>query len=178
MLRPYIHPSRVIAYLRLQVECVISWRSLKIAFTLLFKVFATCWPFTLPSTLYTLGSWSYNRLSSIHFFAHLKPLSILKTQNAYRTYSPQEEITYWTSSARAHRAFSASNGTSIPSRVPLPQYYTPKILPAYRSMSLLDPEADEYYLPPKAFCKWHYMVFEGPVRILNQHCYAVVLLIS
>ena len=45
--------------------------------------------------------------------------------------------------------------------------YTPKLLPTYREEMGEDPEAKEVYVHPKAYCKWHRMVFRGPVSLLG-----------
>ncbi|KAI0717545.1 hypothetical protein C8T65DRAFT_640920 [Cerioporus squamosus] len=50
------------------------------------------------------------------------------------------------------------------SGVPLVRYYTPRLLPAYRDEVEEDPEAREFCLTLRAFCKWHRMVFPGPMH--------------
>ena len=103
----------------------------------------------------------------------------------YRHYrTAEEEAEYWRSAARLRRALGASDANSASLRkrctqedededdeaknnVPLVMYYTPKLLPIYREEKEEDPEAKEVHVAPKAYCKWHRMVFPGPVSLLG-----------
>ena len=83
---------------------------------------------------------------------------------SYRFHSGRaEEDAYWGAAARAWKVLQASCADTIPENVPLVRYYTPKLLPVYREVRARDPEALEVHLPPRTFCKWHRMVFPGPV---------------
>ncbi len=83
------------------------------------------------------------------------------------TTGPEEEDEYWRSSGMMREALRASDAGRDGSDVPLVRYYTPKLLPAYRDHDEVeeDPEAREVYVAPRAFCKWHRMVFRGPVSL-------------
>ncbi|RPD52857.1 hypothetical protein L227DRAFT_427762 [Lentinus tigrinus ALCF2SS1-6] len=90
-----------------------------------------------------------------------------RASSLYRHYrSAEEEDEYWRSSAKLQKALRASdaNAGRDDDDVPLVRYYTPKLLPTYREEVEDDPEAREVYLAPKAFCKWHRMVFPGPMH--------------
>jgi len=43
-------------------------------------------------------------------------------------------------------------------------YYVPRLLPVYRSPHVTDIDAAPYRLSAKKFCKWHHMVFRGPLH--------------
>lgn len=45
-------------------------------------------------------------------------------------------------------------------------YYVPRLLPVYRSPTVTDIDAVPYRLSARNFCKWHHMVFRGPVSTL------------
>lgn len=77
----------------------------------------------------------------------------------------EEEQLYWQAAARARKALEASNANHPPENLPLLVYYAPKLLPRYRDLESDDPEAREEYIAPETFCKWHRMVYPGPVRI-------------
>ena len=84
----------------------------------------------------------------------------------YRTYLNQAaEEAYWAAAARARRVLDASDANTTPASVPLVRYYVPKLLPSYREVRKKVLEATEVHLPPRAFCKWHRMVFRGPVCV-------------
>ncbi|KIK81126.1 hypothetical protein PAXRUDRAFT_833068 [Paxillus rubicundulus Ve08.2h10] len=98
----------------------------------------------------------------------------------YDTYpTPRAEARYWRVAERyRRRLYSGDSNTlaiapssrrtersgEIVSAVP---YYTPRLLPLYRvhhrgkRSSDVDTDAQECWISPKTFCKWHRMVFEG-----------------
>lgn len=83
----------------------------------------------------------------------------------YRKYtSALEADLYWAAARRSSRTLEASNSNDTANDLSLLVYYSPKLLPGYRERMLKDPEAREEYISPKTFCKWHRMVFPGPVR--------------
>ncbi|KAI0751745.1 hypothetical protein C8Q80DRAFT_1071808, partial [Daedaleopsis nitida] len=86
----------------------------------------------------------------------------------YRRFrNTEEEEEYWQASERMWRTLRASDARAEvedEKRVPVVRYYTPKLLPAYREEGVEDAEAREVGLSPKAFCKWHRMVFPGPAH--------------
>lgn len=89
-------------------------------------------------------------------------------------YTPEEEKRYWATSARYLRILGASNANTTPPHVPLVTYYVPKLLPAYRSARHMDTEAAEYHLPARAFCKWHRMVFQGPLHPIPKQAESLI----
>lgn len=46
-------------------------------------------------------------------------------------------------------------------------YYVPRLLPVYRTPTKSDIDATTYHLSAKRFCKWHRMVFSGPVGSIS-----------
>lgn len=60
------------------------------------------------------------------------------------------------------------NGTTLGERASMIPYYSPSLLPMYRTKHATDLDVTEYYLPARIFCKWHYMVHPGPVGIFDQ----------
>jgi len=51
-----------------------------------------------------------------------------------------------------------------PPSSPLITYYVPRLLPAYRSPKISGIDSAPYRLPARIFCKWHHMVFHGPLH--------------
>lgn len=81
------------------------------------------------------------------------------SQSPYNRYkNKEEEQSYWRAIEGARRRLQASNAWNAPESLPLVVYYTPKLLPAYRDTAV-DSDAEEEYISPKTFCKWHRMVF-------------------
>ncbi|KAF9236637.1 hypothetical protein BU15DRAFT_63806 [Melanogaster broomeanus] len=89
----------------------------------------------------------------------------------YDTYpTPRAEATYWRVSGRYRRRLYSGDGTTS---VAAPNYITSVVewlLPRYRDhhdrkreSRETDADAQECWISPKTFCKWHRMVFEGPV---------------
>ncbi|KAI0759731.1 hypothetical protein BD413DRAFT_650737 [Trametes elegans] len=91
-----------------------------------------------------------------HVRAHVRPPA------RYTRYGSAEE-----EGRRALRASDAhaSTGAELEGEgVPLVRYYAPRLLPVYRERAEADPEGTEYALAPRAYCKWHRMVFRGPMH--------------
>ncbi|KAI0687293.1 hypothetical protein C8Q76DRAFT_300820 [Earliella scabrosa] len=82
--------------------------------------------------------------------------------------SQEEEDAYWRASERMRQSLRASDAGAVRDQLedglPLVRYYTPRLLPTYREDDDEDAEAKEVYVSPKAFCKWHRMVFPGPMH--------------
>lgn len=95
-------------------------------------------------------------------------LSIWKRPPFTRYASPEEEALYWKASTEAQNRLSVSNANTIPADVPLVRYYVPKLLPRYRDTLERSQEEDgeDYRISTKVVCKWHRMVFRGPVSRL------------
>jgi hypothetical protein len=81
----------------------------------------------------------------------------------------KKEERYWLESETFGRRLRFSDsrfgGSEIQKVTPLPlvTYYVPRLLPVYRSPTKLDIDAVPYRISAKIFCKWHHMVFNGPV---------------
>lgn len=83
-----------------------------------------------------------------------------------RTYATlEDEARYWRDAER-FRSRIQDPRTHPAGGTPLVQYYTPTPPPLQRSSTPADPALHEYALAPRAFCKWHRMLFKGPVRSL------------
>ena len=108
-----------------------------------------------------VGFWLATQACS--WLGHIRNYALGAECATYRTATHEEEEQYWRASERLSRAFRASDGNRTPENIPLVRYFTPKLLPMYREKEEDDPEAAEFYLHPKAYCKWHRMVFPGPV---------------
>ena len=86
--------------------------------------------------------------------------------------SREEEERYWLESDLYSRRLRSSDarydGWKIQDTPPssLITYYVPRLLPAYRSPKTTDVDSVPYRLSAKIFCKWHHMVFRGPVSPL------------
>ncbi|KAF8075730.1 hypothetical protein FPV67DRAFT_1776415 [Lyophyllum atratum] len=92
----------------------------------------------------------------------------LRRDDNTRYASPEEEQRYWASAIPAQRWLDSTSARArahakLIKEIPLITSYTPALLPLYR-----EPrgkvEEGEYYLSARAFCKWHRMVFPGPVH--------------
>lgn len=78
------------------------------------------------------------------------------------------EQNYWRSATLYQARLRSSNARStnaptLGERSSMITYYSPSLLPMYRTKHPINKDATEYYLPARIFCKWHYMVFPGPV---------------
>lgn len=146
---------------------------------ILAKAFAASWPLVLPCATYLLAGatghlvttgvvWCKDCTSSlIQWMASLRTKLWRPRCPLFSPYAtPEEEARYWRTSGEAQRSLDASDANSTSPDVPLVRYYVPKLLPPYRdkrdSSSLED--ADEYRISAKTFCKWHRMVFRGPLH--------------
>ncbi|KAJ3557195.1 hypothetical protein NM688_g1604 [Phlebia brevispora] len=129
----------------------------------IFSYVAAGWPFAIPSLLYLLKCYGP---SSLPWFRK-QPLHLLGVgQHRYLHYRDSvEEAQYWQAAEQSEKILRSSNARTIPEGVPLVRYYAPKLLPAYRTPVPKDPEAEEYHLSPKVFCKWHRMVYPGQVSL-------------
>ena len=157
----------------------------------LLKAWLLAWPLAFPGGMVILqycatekGFVTRIRVFFRRIFEYWRPSVPDSDSSLYRHYrTTEEEAEYWRSAARLRRALGASdaNARSLRKRctqedededeaqddVPLVRYYTPKLLPTYREEMGEDPEAKEVYVHPKAYCKWHRMVFRGPVSLLG-----------
>jgi hypothetical protein len=78
----------------------------------------------------------------------------------------EAEANYWCIAARYRRHLAQSSARRPPhetSEIPLVTYYTPRLLPQYRDVRHPDEGSSEFSISTKTFCKWHRMVFRGPV---------------
>ncbi|TFK84388.1 hypothetical protein K466DRAFT_647246 [Polyporus arcularius HHB13444] len=128
----------------------------------LLKVWLLAWPLAFPGGMALLQYCRCATHSEKGLITRMRK-SILRMCAYWR---PAREDEYWRSSARMREALRASDAGRDGSDVPLVRYYTPKLLPAYRDHDEVeeDPEAREVYVAPRAFCKWHRMVFRGPMH--------------
>ncbi|KAH9843522.1 uncharacterized protein C8Q71DRAFT_2398 [Rhodofomes roseus] len=149
---------------------------------ILAKVFAAGWPLVLPCATYLLAYragvkihvvttgvvWCRECTSrAIQWIASLHAKLWKPRRPLFSRYAgPEEEARYWKTSIEAQRSLDASNANTTPPDVPLVRYYVPKSLPPYRDKmeSRSVDDADEYHISPKTFCKWHRMVFRGPLH--------------
>jgi len=148
------------------------------------RIFAAGWPLTIPTCVYllhygtngALTRWRFGNVHGILFrrwgiwmsawmgLLYSKIRWPLQPPPAFRKCTPELEARYWKASERYSKVFRSSDANTTPSSVPLIKYYVPKLLPTYRSTHQADIEATEYHLPARAFCKWHRMVFRGPLH--------------
>ena len=88
-------------------------------------------------------------------------LGFNRREFSHRTYANErEERAYWESAMRWNLCLQTS-GAMKDWSIPVITSYTPT--PPAPASHEDETEAIEYYLPPKAFCKWHRMVFPGRV---------------
>ncbi|KAL1938652.1 hypothetical protein VTO73DRAFT_11467 [Trametes versicolor] len=133
----------------------------------LLKAFLVAWPLAYPGGVVAVKCWRAG--DPFHLVARIRvwfsSLAGKRERPRYTTYStPEQEDAYWRSAERTRRVFGASDANATPLGVPLVRYYVPRLPPAYRETKVLDAEATEYQLSPRAFCKWHRMVFRGPMH--------------
>lgn len=94
-------------------------------------------------------------------------------RNKWITYmTPRLERKYWLSAASYGKQLDGSNvqcreRSRCPThtKIPLVTYYAPRLPPSYRITKRANIDARGYYLSSKNFCKWHWMVFPGSVRV-------------
>ncbi len=135
---------------------------------MLLKAFLVAWPLAYPGGVVAVKCWRagdpFRLVARIRLW--FSSLTGKRERPRYTTYrTPEQEDAFWRAAERTARAFRASDANLTPPGVPLVRYYTPRLPPTYREKRVVDAEATEYYLSPKAFCKWHRVVFRGPVRI-------------
>ncbi|KAI0637596.1 hypothetical protein C8Q77DRAFT_1086790 [Trametes polyzona] len=133
----------------------------------LLSAWIVAWPLAFPGGLVLIKYWKGWRVPS-RLVAQLQAW-YKSAQNylspRYLPYSnPAQEDAYWRSAERARNALRASDANVMPPEVPLVRYYMPRLPPLYREKVEVDPEAGEYRLSPRAYCKWHRMVFRGPMH--------------
>jgi len=130
---------------------------------ILAKVILASWPLTVPYVVCFFATTLRGRTAWIGIAWRSCREWLRPSYLRYR--DPEAEAQYWKRCARDEEALQASNASTIPQNVPLVRYYVPKLLPIYRSPIVEDPEAEEYRLSARAYCKWHRMVFPGPVSV-------------
>jgi len=147
---------------------------------LLLWLLATGWPLLLRGVRHNLQVRGQRFLACISRRFKIW-YSVSENVTLYAKYRDRdEEAQYWRSSSHLRRSFGipGANGRLINpdgsaetlgtlSEIPLVVYYTPLLPPLTRIRNGTandDPEATEYLLSPKAFCKWHRMVFRGPLH--------------
>ncbi|CDO70309.1 hypothetical protein BN946_scf184370.g10 [Trametes cinnabarina] len=137
------------------------------AFRAILKAWTLAWPLTFPDAHVVIKFWRDHR-EPCGFRARIRAcwgrIRDYAKPRCVKYRSAEDEEEYWRSAERTRRAYEASNANVIPAEVPLVRYYTPKLLPLYRERAPKEPETREYSLSPRAYCKWHRMVFRGPVR--------------
>lgn len=111
-------------------------------------------------------------LAEISKWKDLRPWDYLwqrKTASGLTYLSPEESERYWIESDRYGRHLRHSDVRydrwkirDVPPS--LITYYVPRLLPVYRSARITDIDAVPYRLSAKKFCKWHHMVFCGPLH--------------
>ncbi|TBU37999.1 hypothetical protein BD309DRAFT_994742 [Dichomitus squalens] len=125
------------------------------------------WPFALPGGV-VLGNYNPMNLGLItricSWFGHTRDCTHGTGYTRYRSATQEEEEEYWKASQRLGQASQSWDGCGVAKNIPVVRYFTPKLLPIYREKEEDDPEATEVYLHPKAYCKWHRMVFPGPMH--------------
>ncbi|KAI8984900.1 hypothetical protein BD414DRAFT_418021 [Trametes punicea] len=134
---------------------------------LLLKAWFLAWPLVFRGGRVVMNYWRDQRdARGIIFWVQLLCTRVREgLQPRYRRYrSAEEEEDYWKSSEKTRLYYQVSDANSTPANVPLVRYYTPKLLPRYREPAGADPEGTECALSPRAFCKWHMMVFRGPLH--------------
>lgn len=130
---------------------------------------ATGWPFAIPNLLYLLKCYRPDILKWLRKQIPYMPYISRPRYTYYR--DVREETQYWQTAKRFGRILDKSNARSASAQVPIVRYYEPKLLPMYRRPVVRDPEAEEFQLSSKVFCKWHRMVFPDEVsqRLCEQN---------
>ncbi|EPS97829.1 hypothetical protein FOMPIDRAFT_1031799 [Fomitopsis schrenkii] len=133
-------------------------------------MFALSWPLVLPiGVVGTKVVWCRECISMVatHWLPFLRAkLWASKRPPFCRYASPEEEARYWKTSLGAQKRLNASNANTTPADVPLVRYYVPKLLPRYRDRleRTQGQDLQDSGISPKVFCKWHHMVFRGPLH--------------
>ncbi|KAI0662813.1 hypothetical protein C8Q70DRAFT_953744 [Cubamyces menziesii] len=140
--------------------------SLKNLAQVLVKIWTVAWPLAFPGGVVVFKWW--NHRPSYGFAARIRAW-FDRIGDYFRPHyaiyrSRREEDSYWRTAERGRRTLQASNANIIPEEVPLVRYFAPKLPPLYRDVKEEDPEAREYHLSPRVYCKWHRMVFRGPLH--------------
>ncbi|KAH9853338.1 hypothetical protein C2E23DRAFT_728789, partial [Lenzites betulinus] len=131
------------------------------------KAWLIAWPLAFPGSIIVIKYWKEGspyvwfrariRLAFGCLWGCVRP--------RYRRYSrAADEDKYWRSGERVQRALQASNANTVPPTVPLVRYYVPRLPPPCRESLGVDHEGTEYHLSSRTFCKWHRMVFRGPMH--------------
>ncbi|KAI0366249.1 hypothetical protein BV20DRAFT_1038499 [Pilatotrama ljubarskyi] len=135
-------------------------------FHVLFKAWLIAWPLAFPGGLVVIKCWrgggSLDLIARTCVWLGRIREYFRPRYNTYRTIAEEEE--YWKASERTRRAYRASDANTTPAGAPLVRYYVPKLPPTYRERVEVGSEAREYQLSPRIFCKWHRMVFRGPMH--------------
>lgn len=111
------------------------------------------------------------------FLWQMKPSNLRRLLNSllpapkYDTYrSALQEEQYWAAAELYGRRLRSSDArfggarAANEDRIPVVTSYVPALLPWYRQRRRK--KSREYYLSLRALCKWHRMVFSGPVSVL------------
>ncbi|TFK45504.1 hypothetical protein OE88DRAFT_1213597 [Heliocybe sulcata] len=119
----------------------------------------TGWPLLLRRVRRTLHIYGQRLIQRIS-----KPFTSDRRSSPYSKYRDiHEEARYWRSARRLQRHLGNSNSLAL-STIPVVLYYTPPLPPPSHGTATKDPETTESPLSPKSFCKWHRMVFKGPLH--------------
>lgn len=126
------------------------------SFTLLLPLYV----FAPEISLYVLHLYRKIRVQSVQLlWPRRKPQYTI-----YQT--PEAEQKYWDTAEKYRKRLDISDERRCKQNPPfLLRYYTPALLPAYRDRKKTDFDSLAYTIPAKTFCKWHRMVFRGPVRL-------------
>ncbi|KAI0352799.1 hypothetical protein OH77DRAFT_1497802 [Trametes cingulata] len=132
----------------------------------LVKAWQIAWPLAFPGGIVIIKCWREgNCLKTVTRIRAWLGQIRRYFRSPYKTYQTlEDEAGYWRASERTRQAYQASDANTTPVGVPLVRYYVPRLPPAYREKVHADSEAREYYLSPRVFCKWHRMVFRGPMH--------------
>lgn len=136
---------------------------------LLVWLLATGWPLLLGDVRHALQVYARRLLDNVTHRLRIGG-AYTGVEPAYSKYQDRdEEEKYWQSAFRLKTCLGmarARHGGQSCSEIPLVMYYSPPLPPMgeNRGLRRRDPEATEYPLSPKAFCKWHRMVFRGPLH--------------
>ncbi|KAH9927869.1 hypothetical protein B0H21DRAFT_125479 [Amylocystis lapponica] len=135
------------------------------------RIFLASWPFAIPAGMYLCrhcGSTIWPSMARVgvwssHLYSKFRA-AVTPSRAHVRRPSAEEEETYWREAEQYRKILEPSDSRATPHAVPLVRYYVPRLLPEYRSPRRDDAEASEYHLSAKTFCKWHRMVFRGPLH--------------
>ncbi|OSD01690.1 hypothetical protein PYCCODRAFT_1435985 [Trametes coccinea BRFM310] len=145
------------------------------------KAWTLAWPLAFPGAHVVIKFWRDLR-QPCGFRARIRAywgrIRDYTKPRYIRYRSAEDEEEYWRSAERMRRAYEASDASAVPADVPLVRYYTPKLLPLYRESAPRDMETKEYALSPRAYCKWHKMVFRGPLHPTHKEAVQQIRLYS